>query len=92
MNADLDALATRLYDTIDDLLDDHPLWQPERPAVGITPNSPMPNRSPSPSSKPYSATPRNVASSATPTPISDPGSRSCPNAPRTTNDSAPLAS
>ena len=46
MNADLDALATRLYDTIDDLLDDHPLWQPERPAVGITPNSPMPNRSP----------------------------------------------
>ena len=37
MNADLDALATRLYVTIDDLLNDHPEWQPERPAVGITP-------------------------------------------------------
>jgi hypothetical protein len=37
MNADLDALATRLYVTIDDLLKDHPHWQPERPAVGIAP-------------------------------------------------------
>ena len=37
MNADLDALATRLYVTIDDLLKDHPEWQPERPAVGIAP-------------------------------------------------------
>ena len=37
MNADLDALATRLYVTIDDLLKDHPEWQPERPTVGITP-------------------------------------------------------
>ena len=37
MNADLDALATRLYVTIDDLLNDHPEWQPERPAIGITP-------------------------------------------------------
>jgi hypothetical protein len=37
MNTDLDALATRLYVTIDDLLIDHPQWAPERPAVGITP-------------------------------------------------------
>jgi hypothetical protein len=37
MNADLDALATRLYVTIDDLLKDHPDWQPERPAIGIAP-------------------------------------------------------
>ncbi len=37
MNADLDALATRLYVTIDDLLKAHPHWQPERPAVGIAP-------------------------------------------------------
>ena len=37
MNADLGALATRLYVTIDDLLKDHPDWQPERPAVGIAP-------------------------------------------------------
>ena len=37
MNADLDALATRLYVTIDDLLIDHPDWAPERPAVGIAP-------------------------------------------------------
>ena len=37
MNADLDALATRLYVTIDDLLDDHPGWRPERPKIGIAP-------------------------------------------------------
>ncbi len=37
MNADLDALATRLYVTVDDLLIDHPEWAPERPAVGIAP-------------------------------------------------------
>ena len=37
MNADLDALATRLYVTIDDLLKDHPNWRPERPEIGITP-------------------------------------------------------
>jgi len=37
MNADLDALATRLHVTIDDLLKDHPKWQPERPIVGIAP-------------------------------------------------------
>ena len=37
MNADLDALATRLYVTIDDLLDDHPDWRPERPKIGIAP-------------------------------------------------------
>lgn len=37
MNADLDALATRLYVTIDDLLKDHPDWRPERPSVGIAP-------------------------------------------------------
>lgn len=37
MNADLDALATRLYVTIDDALVDHPEWAPERPAVGIGP-------------------------------------------------------
>ena len=37
MNTDLDALATRLYVTIDDLLIDHPEWAPERPAVGIAP-------------------------------------------------------
>ena len=37
MNTDLDALATRLYVTIDDLLIDHPDWAPERPAVGIAP-------------------------------------------------------
>ena len=35
MNPDLDALATRLYVTVDDLLIDHPEWTPERPAVGI---------------------------------------------------------
>jgi hypothetical protein len=37
MNTDLDALATRLYVTVDDLLKDHPEWAPERPAVGIVP-------------------------------------------------------
>jgi hypothetical protein len=37
MNPDLDALATRLYVTIDDLLIDHPEWAPERPTVGIAP-------------------------------------------------------
>lgn len=37
MNTDLDALATALYVTIDDLLIDHPDWRPERPAVGIAP-------------------------------------------------------
>jgi hypothetical protein len=37
MNPDLDALATRLYVTIDDLLIDHPEWAPERPVVGIEP-------------------------------------------------------
>ena len=37
MNTDLDALATRLYVTIDDLLIDHPDWAPERPAIGIAP-------------------------------------------------------
>ena len=37
MNPDLDALATRLYVTIDDLLIDHPAWRPERPEIGITP-------------------------------------------------------
>ena len=37
MNPDLDALATRLYVTIDDLLIDHPHWAPERPVVGIAP-------------------------------------------------------
>ena len=37
MNADLDAVATRLYATTDDLLKDHPHWQPERPTVGIAP-------------------------------------------------------
>jgi hypothetical protein len=37
MNPDLDALATRLYVTIDDLLIDHPEWGPERPEVGIAP-------------------------------------------------------
>jgi len=35
MNADLDALATKLYVTIDDLLIEHPDWAPERPTVGI---------------------------------------------------------
>jgi len=37
MNTDLDALATRLYVTIDDLLIDHPDWAPERPKIGIAP-------------------------------------------------------
>ena len=37
MNADLDALATALYVTTDDLLRDHPEWAPQRPAIGITP-------------------------------------------------------
>jgi Transposase DDE domain len=37
MNPDLDALATRLYVTVDDLLINHPEWAPERPAVGIAP-------------------------------------------------------
>ena len=37
MNSDLDAFATRLYVTIDDLLIDHPDWAPERPTVGIAP-------------------------------------------------------
>lgn len=37
MNTDLDALATRLYVTIDDLLIAHPDWAPQRPAVGIEP-------------------------------------------------------
>ena len=37
MNPDLDALATRLYVTVDDLLIDHPEWAPQRPAIGIAP-------------------------------------------------------
>ena len=37
MDADLDALATRLYVTIDDLLNNHPGWRPERPTIGIAP-------------------------------------------------------
>ena len=37
MDADLDALATRLYVTIDDVLKDHPGWRPERPRIGIAP-------------------------------------------------------
>ncbi len=37
MNPDLDALATRLYVTIDDALKAHPHWVPERPEIGITP-------------------------------------------------------
>ena len=37
MNTDLDALATALYVTIDDLLIDHPDWAPERPKIGIAP-------------------------------------------------------
>ena len=37
MNPDLDALATALYVTVDDLLVAHPEWAPQRPAVGITP-------------------------------------------------------
>jgi len=37
MNADLDALATALYVTIDDLLLANPDLLPERPAVGIAP-------------------------------------------------------
>ncbi len=37
MNPDLDALATVLYVTIDDLLIDHPEWAPERPKIGIAP-------------------------------------------------------
>jgi hypothetical protein len=37
MNADLDALATALYVTIDDLLIANPILVPERPVVGISP-------------------------------------------------------
>ena len=37
MNPELDALATRLYVTIDDLLVDHREWAPRRPTVGIAP-------------------------------------------------------
>jgi len=37
MNADLDALATALYATIDDVLNAHPEWTPERPPVEIAP-------------------------------------------------------
>ena len=37
MNTDLDALVTRLYVTVDDLLIAHPAWRPQRPAVGIAP-------------------------------------------------------
>jgi hypothetical protein len=35
MNPDLDALATRLYVTVDDLLIAHPHWAPERPLAVI---------------------------------------------------------
>jgi len=35
MNPDLDALAIRLYVTIDDLLIDHPEWAPERRARSL---------------------------------------------------------
>lgn len=37
MNAELDALATALYVTIDDDLANHPEWAPERPVIGIAP-------------------------------------------------------
>lgn len=37
MNTDLDTLATTLYCTIDDALDTHPEWRPERPEIGIAP-------------------------------------------------------
>ncbi len=46
MNSDLDALATRLYVPIDDLLIDHPDWAPERPTVGIAAQLTDPNSSP----------------------------------------------
>ena len=42
MNADLDALATALYVTIDDLLRDHPEWAPQRPPIGFTPKLSQP--------------------------------------------------
>jgi Transposase DDE domain len=37
MNTNLDALATEVYVTIDDVLLDHPDWRPERPKIGIAP-------------------------------------------------------
>jgi len=37
MNAELDALATAVYVTIDDLLIENPGWVPERPKIGIKP-------------------------------------------------------
>ena len=37
MNADLDALATALYVTVDDMLITNPNLAPERPEIGITP-------------------------------------------------------
>jgi Transposase DDE domain len=37
MNPDLDAFVTALYVTIDDLLNDHPEWCPQRPHIGIQP-------------------------------------------------------
>ena len=43
MNADLDALATRLYVTIDDLLKDHPHWHPNAPLSASPHNFPMPS-------------------------------------------------
>ena len=37
MNADLDALATALYVTVDDMLITNPNLAPQRPEIGITP-------------------------------------------------------
>lgn len=37
MNTDLDTLATTLYCTIDDALNNHPEWRPQRPQIGFAP-------------------------------------------------------
>ena len=88
MDADLDALATRLYVTIDDLLADHPEWQPEGPAVGITPRLCDAICTRSPSSKRCLATAPSGASFVTPLPTCVLGSLIWRNEPRTTNASA----
>ncbi len=73
MNPDLDALATRLYVTVDDLLIDHPGWAPERPAIGIAPQL---------------SDAELILSSATLAPISARCSHMCRSDPRTTSGSA----
>lgn len=90
MNPDLDALATRLYVTVDDLLIDHPEWAPERPAVGIAPQLSDAELITLAVIQALLGFTSEALSSATHAPICHRYSRICRRGPRTTNASAAL--